>query len=44
MKMSKNKTYNRLQEEKLFDPEVDEVTLPSANGLITLLKDHNLDL
>jgi len=28
------------QEEKLFDQEVDAVTLPTANGLITLLKDH----
>lgn len=28
------------QKEKLFDQEVDAVTLPTANGLITLLKDH----
>lgn len=28
------------QEEKLFDQEVDAITLPTANGLITILKDH----
>lgn len=28
------------QEEKLFDQEVDSITLPTANGLITILKDH----
>jgi F-type H+-transporting ATPase subunit epsilon len=28
------------QEEKLFDQEVDALTLPTANGLITILKDH----
>ncbi len=28
------------QEEKLFDQEVDAVTLSTATGLITLLKDH----
>ena len=27
-------------EEKLFDQEVDFVTLPTQNGLITILKDH----
>ncbi len=27
-------------EEKLFDQEVDFVTLPTTNGLITILKDH----
>ena len=28
------------QEEKLLDQEVDSVTLPTQNGLITILKDH----
>jgi len=28
------------QEEKLLDQEVDFVTLPTADGLITILKDH----
>lgn len=28
------------QEEKLFDQEVDSLTLPTSNGLITILKDH----
>lgn len=28
------------QEEKLLDQEVDSVTLPTADGLITVLKDH----
>jgi F-type H+-transporting ATPase subunit epsilon len=28
------------QEEKLLDQEVDSVTLPTADGLITILKDH----
>lgn len=28
------------QEEKLFDQEVDAVTLSTANGLVTILKDH----
>lgn len=28
------------QEEKLFDQEVDAVTLPTTTGLITILKDH----
>lgn len=28
------------QEEKLFDQEVESVTLPTNNGVITILKDH----
>ncbi len=28
------------QEEKILDQEVDSVTLPTQNGLITILKDH----
>ena len=28
------------QEEKILDQEVDSITLPTANGLITILKDH----
>lgn len=28
------------QEEQLLDQEVDSVTLPTQNGLITILKDH----
>lgn len=28
------------QEEELLNQEVDSVTLPTANGLITILKDH----